>query len=162
MPTKPQADSRDCGHCGNWNSYYRSLYRSELHTEAHTFRRRLALCCGRGAPRRRCRATGLGQRRSLAKTRCKSVERRANAEATNSERPYFTAKLSSTAAWQVANTLPATLLLLVRLDRGPGRTAAARDRSYARAGGSAGASAPAAEHGKAGEGEVALRPPTVF
>ena len=69
-------------------------------------------------------------------------------------------KFGATAAWQVANTLPATLLLLVRLDRGPGRTAAARDRSYARAGGSAGAFAPAAEHGKAGEGEVALRPPT--
>ena len=162
MPTKPQADSRDCGHCGNWNSYYRSLYRSELHTEAHTFRRRLALCCGRGAPRRRCRATGLGQRRSLAKTRCKSVERRANADATKSERPNFTVKFGATAAWQSANTLPATLLLLVRLDHGPGRTAAARDRSYARAGGSAGASAPAAEHGKTGEGEVALRPPTVF
>ena len=141
---------------------YSSVGYVSLHTEVLTFRRRLALWCGRGAPRRRCRATGLGQRRSLAKTRRKSVERRANAEATNSERPYFTAKLSSTAAWQVANTLPATLLLLVRLDRGPGRTAAARDRSYARAGGSAGASAPAAEHGKAGEGEVALRPPTVF
>ena len=136
-----------------------SVGASHRSSQLLTFR---TACRGRGAPRRRCRATGLGQRRSLAKTRCKSIERRANADATKSERPNFTVKFGATAAWQSANTLPATLLLPVRLDHGPGRTAAARDRSYARTGGSAGAPAPDAEHGKAGEGEVGPRPPNVF